>query len=85
MRNDRVLLLLGLTVAVLIIAGAVSTIRRGFSARFHDLRHTAVSRMIAARVPLPIIAKIVGAVSRNYGKDGSVLWSLWDGTTARGG
>jgi integrase len=30
------------------------------SIRFHDLRHTAVSRMIAARVPLPIIAKIVG-------------------------
>src|SRR5215831_7939397 len=28
-------------------------------ARFHDLRHTAVSRMIAARVPLPIVAKIV--------------------------
>jgi integrase len=28
--------------------------------RFHDLRHTAVSRMIAARVPLPIVAKIVG-------------------------
>jgi integrase len=28
--------------------------------RFHDLRHTAVSRMIAARVPLPLIAKIVG-------------------------
>jgi integrase len=28
--------------------------------RFHDLRHTAVSRMIAAGVPLPIIAKIVG-------------------------
>jgi integrase len=28
--------------------------------RFHDLRHTAVSLMIAARVPLPIIAKIVG-------------------------
>ncbi len=28
--------------------------------RFHDLRHTAVSRMIAARVPLPIIARIVG-------------------------
>jgi hypothetical protein len=28
--------------------------------RFHDLRHTAVSRMIAARVPRPIIAKIVG-------------------------
>jgi integrase len=30
------------------------------SVRFHDLRHTAVSRMIAARIPLPIIAKIVG-------------------------
>lgn len=28
--------------------------------RFHDLRHSAVSRMIAARVPLPMIAKIVG-------------------------
>lgn len=28
--------------------------------RFHDLRHTAVSRMIAARIPLPIIAKVVG-------------------------
>jgi integrase len=28
--------------------------------RFHDLRHTAVSRMIAAGVPLPIVAKIVG-------------------------
>jgi len=32
----------------------------GVHVRFHDLRHTAVSRMIAARVPLPIIAKIVG-------------------------
>jgi integrase len=30
------------------------------SVRFHDLRHSAVSRMIAGRVPLPIIAKIVG-------------------------
>lgn len=28
--------------------------------RFHDLRHTAVSRMIAASMPLPIIAKVVG-------------------------
>jgi hypothetical protein len=28
--------------------------------RFHDLRHSAVRRKIAARVPLPIIAKIVG-------------------------
>jgi integrase len=28
--------------------------------RFHDLRHTGVSRMIAARIPLPIIGKIVG-------------------------
>ena len=30
------------------------------SVRFHDLRHTAVSRMIAAGVPLPMVAKIVG-------------------------
>lgn len=28
--------------------------------RFHDLRHTAVSRMITAGQPLPIIAKVVG-------------------------
>jgi len=28
--------------------------------RFHDLRHTAVSRMISAGTPLPIIAKVVG-------------------------
>ena len=28
--------------------------------RFHDLRHTAVSRMVDNRVPLPTIAKIVG-------------------------
>jgi len=28
--------------------------------RFHDLRHSAVSRMVAARVPLPMIARIVG-------------------------
>jgi len=31
-----------------------------FGVRFHDLRHSAVSRMISAGVPLPIIAKIVG-------------------------
>lgn len=30
------------------------------SVRFHDLRHTAVTRMIDAGVPLPKIAKIVG-------------------------
>jgi integrase len=30
------------------------------SVRIHDLRHSAVSRMIAARTPLPIISKIVG-------------------------
>jgi integrase len=28
--------------------------------RFHDLRHTAVSRMLGAGVPMPVIAKIVG-------------------------
>jgi len=42
--------------------------------RFRDLRHTAVSRMIAARIPLPIIAKITGwshstiaEMARRYG------------------
>lgn len=42
--------------------------------RFHDLRHTAVSRMIAARIPLPMIAKITGwshstiaEMARRYG------------------
>jgi hypothetical protein len=30
------------------------------SLRLDDLRHSAVSRMIAARVPLPITAKVVG-------------------------
>lgn len=28
--------------------------------RFHDLRHTAISRMIDAGVPLPKVAKIIG-------------------------
>ena len=28
--------------------------------RFHDARHTACSRMIAARIPLPLIGKILG-------------------------
>lgn len=30
------------------------------SFRFHDLRHTSVSRMIVGGVPLPVIAKVVG-------------------------
>jgi hypothetical protein len=36
--------------------------------RFHDLRHSAVSRMIAARVPIPMIAKIVGWSSSTMAK-----------------
>ena len=32
----------------------------GLKIRFHDLRHTAVSRMVTAKVPLTTIAKIVG-------------------------
>jgi integrase len=36
--------------------------------RFHDLRHSAVSHMIAARVPIPIIAKIVGWSSSTMAK-----------------
>jgi integrase len=31
-----------------------------FECRFHDLRHNAVSRMIANKVPIPIIAQLVG-------------------------
>jgi hypothetical protein len=38
------------------------------SLRFHDLRHSAVSRMIAARIPPPIIAKIVGWSSGTMAK-----------------
>ena len=32
----------------------------GMVCRFHDLRHSAISRMIDAGVPLPKVAKIVG-------------------------
>jgi integrase len=28
--------------------------------RFHDLRHTAITRMVKRRVPIPVIAKLVG-------------------------
>jgi integrase len=50
----------------------------GLSAlRFHDLRHTGVSRMIAARIPLPMIGEIVGwthgtlaKMSKRYGHFG---------------
>ena len=40
----------------------LSPIKRGpvVAVRFHDLRHTAVSHIITASVPLPLIAKIVG-------------------------
>jgi integrase len=31
-----------------------------FHCRFHDLRHTAISRMIAEKTPIPIIAQLVG-------------------------
>jgi integrase len=42
---------------------------RGLSGvRFHDCRHTAVSRMISARVPIPMIAKIVGWSSSTMAK-----------------
>jgi integrase len=34
--------------------------RAGLKVRVHDLRHTGVSRMIKNKVPLPMIAKIVG-------------------------
>jgi integrase len=31
-----------------------------FQCRFHDLRHTACTRMIQSGVPIPIIAQLVG-------------------------
>jgi integrase len=34
--------------------------RAGIQMRFHDLRHTAVTRMLRARVPLTTVAQIVG-------------------------
>src|ERR1700687_3790576 len=34
--------------------------RAGVKCRFHDLRHTAVSRMLDAAVPISKVAKIVG-------------------------
>jgi integrase len=34
--------------------------RAGVQARFHDLRHTAVTRMVEADIPLPKIGEIVG-------------------------
>jgi integrase len=42
--------------------------------RFHDLRHTACTRMIQAGVPIPVIAQLVGwsastmmAMAQKYG------------------
>jgi len=34
--------------------------RAGVKCRFHDLRHTAASRLLAAGKPLPIVAKLLG-------------------------
>lgn len=34
--------------------------KAGVTARFHDLRHTAVSRLLDRGVPLPIVASIMG-------------------------
>ncbi|MGC2109936.1 MAG: hypothetical protein WA655_10490 [Candidatus Korobacteraceae bacterium] len=59
-----------------LLAGAVGV-------RFHDLRHTAVSRMIAARIPLPIIAKIVGWSRRHPGEDERALRSFRLGRVAQ--
>jgi Phage integrase family len=71
------------------------------SVRFHDLRHSAVSRMIPARVPLPIIAKIVGwahgtmaKMAARYGHFGieelrgaveAISSNVTDGTVLRAG
>ena len=48
------------------LAGAIlkgdpdDTGAKALSCRIHDLRHTAISRMINAGIPLPKVAKIVG-------------------------
>jgi hypothetical protein len=44
--------------------------------RFHNLRHTAVSRLIDAGVPLPKVAKIVGWAPGSYGANGGPIWTL---------
>lgn len=44
--------------AAAILTGNESADRMDF--RFHDLRHTAISRMFAAGVPLQVVAKLVG-------------------------
>jgi hypothetical protein len=46
--------------------------------RFDYLRHSAVSRMIAAGVPLPIIAKIVDGQQERWRR-----WQCDTGTSAR--
>jgi integrase len=48
--------------AAWILAGRPDTIEgiTRFECRFHDLRHTAVTRMIKAGIPIPIIAQLVG-------------------------
>ena len=57
MRRSRVLLLLGLAVVVLVVAGAVVTVRRGFSARDQpSIPETYVART-ARRLAIPARAK----------------------------
>jgi integrase len=41
-------------------AWEAAKVRAGVKCRFHDLRHTAVSRMLDAGVPIAKVAKIVG-------------------------
>jgi integrase len=48
--------------AAWILAGRPKSKRKlpEFVCRFHDLRHTACTRMIQAKIPIPIIAQLVG-------------------------
>src|SRR5580692_10400924 len=41
-------------------AWEAAKVRAGVKCRFHDLRHTSVSRMLDAGVPIAKVAKIVG-------------------------
>ena len=43
--------------------------------RFHDLRHTACTRLLERGIPLPVVASILRVERRDDGKDGETLRS----------
>ena len=46
-------------------------------ARFHDLRHTACTRMLEGGVPLSVVATMSWLVGLDHGHDGKTLWPHW--------